>query len=391
MKRPFFALFLFATAIFAADEPKKLSIALGRLGDTDAGVVARITFKFEVDSSLPEGVPLVVVGSTTQNQSSKPFRYLLSPTQKNVLTAIQTLQPGDAEIEARLMVPLEEQAPVILAKSSSHFAIAKTGKPYVASLTDGAEAIVAEGNVPELGDAVKIIPPRRDIAPNLFIINVDVKPPVKRVEFWVEGKKVMARNAPPYRAELDLGRLPKRVEVRAIGYDEQGRYVDADSFVVNEHEAPLEVKITRTDTPDKISHVKLSVQNPKGHEIKSVALFADQKKIMSWSHPPYAIEIPGDQLKDVRFLRASVIDDTNYEAADLVFLNGATINEEMEVNLIELPVAVTDNAGLPISGLKQSDFVVKESGKPQSITNFDAASNLPLSIGLLIDHSGSMK
>ena len=391
MKRPFFALFLFATAIFAADEPKKLSIALEPLGDTDAGVVARITFKFEVDSSLPEGVPLVVVGSTTQNQSSKPFRYLLSPTQKNVLTAIQTLQPGDAEIEARLMVPLEEQAPVILAKSSSHFAIAKTGKPYVASLTDGAEAIVAEGNVPELGDAVKIIPPRRDIAPNLFIINVDVKPPVKRVEFWVEGKKVMARNAPPYRAELDLGRLPKRVEVRAIGYDEQGRYVDADSFVVNEHEAPLEVKITRTDTPDKISHVKLSVQNPKGHEIKSVALFADQKKIMSWSHPPYAIEIPGDQLKDVRFLRASVIDDTNYEAADLVFLNGATINEEMEVNLIELPVAVTDNAGLPISGLKQSDFVVKESGKPQSITNFDAASNLPLSIGLLIDHSGSMK
>ena len=76
---------------------------------------------------------------------------------------------------------------------------------------------------------------------------------------------------------------------------------------------------------------------------------ASPEKIMSWSHPPYAIEIPGDQLKDVRFLRASVIDDTNYEAADLVFLNGATINEEMEVNLIELPVAVTDNAGLPIS------------------------------------------
>src|SRR5262249_4296272 len=161
----------------------------------------------------------------------------------------------------------------------------------------------------------------RDIAPNLFIIDVDVKPPVKRVEFWVEGKKVMARNAPPYRAELDLGKLPKRVEVRAIGYDDKGHYVDADSFVVNEHETPLEVKITRTDTSDKISHVKLSVQNPKGHDIKSVTLFADQKKIMAWTHPPYAIDIPDDQLTNVRFLRASVVDETNYEAADLVFLN----------------------------------------------------------------------
>jgi len=390
MKRPFFALFLFATALFAADEPKKLTISLEPLGDNDTGVVTRITFKFELDTALPEGVPLVIVGSTTQNQV-KPFRYLLSPTQKNTLTAIQTLQPGEAEIEARLMVPLEEQAPAILAKSSSRFTIAKTDKPYVANLTDGAEAIVAEGTVPELGDAVKIIPPRRDIAPNLFIIDVDVKAPVKRVEFWVEGKKVMTRNGPPYRAELDLGKLPKRVEVRAIGYDDKGHYVDADSFVVNEHETPLEVKITRTDTPDKVAHVKLSVQNPKGRDIKSVVLFADQKKIMTWSHSPYAIDIPGDQLTNVRFLRASVVDDTNYEAADLMFLNGATINEEMEVNLIELPVAVTDSAGLPISGLKQSDFVVKESGKPQSITNFDAASNLPLSVGLLIDHSGSMK
>jgi len=391
IKRPFFAVLLFASAIFAVDEPKKLSIALEPLGDSDAGVVVRVTFKFEVDTALPEGVPLVIVGSTTQAQATKPFRYLLQPGQRNSLTAIQTLQPGDAEIEGRLMVPLEEQQPVILAKTSSKFTIAKTDKPYVASANDGAEAIIAEGNVPALGDAVKIIPPSRDIAPNLFIVNVDVKPPVKRVEFWVEGKKVMARNAPPYRAELDLGKLPKRVEVRAIGYDDKGHYVDADSFVVNEHETPLEVKITRTDTTDKISHVKLSVQNPKGHDIKSVTLFADQKKIMAWTHPPYAIDIPDDQLTNVRFLRASVIDETNYEAADLVFLNGATINEEMEVNLIELPVAVTDASGAPISGLKQSDFVVKESGKPQQITNFDAASNLPLSVGLLIDHSGSMK
>ncbi|HEX9407743.1 MAG TPA: VWA domain-containing protein [Thermoanaerobaculia bacterium] len=393
MKRVALAVLFVAAAALAADEPaKKLTIAVEPLGDSDSGVVSRIAFKFAIPSDVPQGVPLVILGSVTQQgQVAKRFRYPLLPSQRESLTAIQTLQAGDAEIEARLMIPLEEQPPVLIAKGTSHFAIEKTNKTYIASASDGAEAVIAEGSVPEMGDAVRIIPPRRDVAPNLFIIDVNVKPPVKRVEFWVEGKKIMARNAPPYRAELDLGQLPKRVEVRAVGYDERGRYVDADAFVVNERETPLEVKITRTQTADRVSHVKLSVQNPKGNPIKSVALFADQKKFFVWDRPPYAIDIPDNRLANTRFLRASVVDATNYEASDLLFLNGAQINEEMEVNLIELPVAVTDAAGVPISGLKQSDFVVRENGKPQKITNFDAASNLPISAGLLIDHSGSMK
>ncbi|HJT18627.1 MAG TPA: VWA domain-containing protein, partial [Thermoanaerobaculia bacterium] len=374
-----------------ADEPKKLAITLEPLGDNDAGVVSRLTFKYEIPSDVPEGVPLVIVGSTTQGQTVKTFRYPLQSSQRSSLTAIQTLQPGDVDVEARLMIPLEEEKPVIVAKNELHFTVAKTNKPFTASETDGAEAIVAEGSVPATGDAVHIAEVKRDVAPNLFIVNVDTKPPVKRVEFWVEGKKIMARNAPPYRAELDLGEIPKRVEVRAIGYDDRGRYVDADAFVVNERALPLEVKLTRTETPDHISHVKMSVQNPKATPIKSASLFLDQKKIFSWDHPPYAIDIPADRLTNAKFLRASVVDATNYEASDLLFLNGGQINEQVEVNLIELPVAVLDASGAPIIGLKESDFQVKESGQPKKITNFDAASNLPISVGILIDHSGSMK
>ena len=375
-----------------ADEPPKLTIAADPLGDSDSGVVVRITFRFATASEVPNGVPLVIVGSVSQaGEPVKHLRLPLPDTQATSLVTIQTLKPGDAEIEARLMVPLEESAPVIVAKGTVHVTVAQTNKPYVASANDGAEAILAEGAVPEAIDAVRIVPPRRDVAPNLFIVNVDVKPPVKRVEFWVEGKKIMTRNAPPYRAELDLGQIPKRVEVRAIGYDERGRYVDADAFVVNERETPLEVKITRTNTPDRVAHIKLSVQNPRGNEIKSVALFAGQKKLYSWALPPYAVDLPEDSLKNVPFLRASVIDSTNYEASDLLFLNGGSVNETVEVNLVELPVAVTDANGSAVTGLTKNEFHVLENGKPQPITNFDAASNLPIAIGLLIDHSGSMK
>ena len=390
MKHALVALLFFAVPLFAADG--KLTVALEPLGDSAEGVVARVSFRFTVPTDAPSGVPLELTGSISQNgQVVKRFRYPVLPSTTSPITAIQTLQPGAAEIDVRLMVPLEEQTPVILAKATQTFTVAKTGTAYVAHEGDAAEAILAEGVVPEGIGAVKIVPPRRDVAPNLFVVEVEVMPPVTRVEWWVEGKKILARNAPPYRAELDLGALPKRVEVRAIGYDAQGRYVDADAFVVNEHETPLEVKITRTVTPDGVSHFKLSVQNPKATVIKSAEFFAGQKKLHAWSGPPYALDVPAAALKGVEFVRASVLDETNYEASDLLFLNGARFSEEIEVNLIELPVMVVDHAGVPVTDLKQTDFTILENGKPQKITTFNYASNLPIAAGVLIDHSGSMK
>lgn len=390
MKHALGALLFLTVPLFAADG--RVTIALEPLGDSAEGVVTRISYRFTVPTDAPSGVPLVITGSISQNGDVvKRFRYPILPATTSPLTAVQTLQPGAAEIDARLMVPLEEQTPVILAKATQTFMIAKTNKTYVAKEGESADAILAEGIVPESSGAVKIVAPRRDVAPNLFIVEVDVQPPVTRVEFWVEGKKIMARNGPPYRAELDLGALPKRVEVRAIGYDAQGRYIDADAFVVNEHETPLEVKITRTVTSDGVSHFKLSVQNPKGTLIKSATFFAGQKKLHEWSGPPYALDIPSATLKGADFVRASVVDETNYEASDLLFLSGERYSEEIEVNLVELPVMVTDHAGVPVTDLKQPDFSILENGKPQKITSFNYASNLPIAAGVLLDHSGSMK
>jgi VWFA-related protein len=388
---------LITTALFAAapasnTNQANLTIGVTPLGDNEQGVVARIAFRFTIPDDVPPQTPLVIQGSVLSGGAVvKNFRFPLLQEQMNSLTTIQSLPAGEVEIEAKLLVPLEESAPVIVGKTATKVTVAKSGKTYVANEAEGAEAVAAEGVVPEVSGAVKILPPRRDVAPNLFVVSVDVQPPVKRVEFFVEGKKILARNGPPYRAELDLGKLPKRVEVRAVGYDAQGRYVDADAFLVNEHETPLEVKITRTVTPDNISHFKLSIQNPKNTEIKSVVFFAGQKKVHEWQEPPYAINLPNDRLKDVPFVRASVTDDTNYEATDLLFLNGQQFGMEVDVNVVELPITVTDAAGVPIADLKESDFAVFEEGKPKPIKSFNFASNLPLSLGVLVDHSGSME
>jgi len=179
--------------------------------------------------------------------------------------------------------------------------------------------------------------------------------------------------------------------VKAIGFDSRGRYVDADAFIVNERDSPMELKITRTQTPDGVSHFKLSLQNPKGTAIKNVVLYAGDQKLYEWTKPPYAISIPTARLAGQEFVRASAFDDTGYEASDLLFLTGDRYIEEIDVNLVELPVSVNGADGQPVADLRQENFSILESGKPQKVSNFNFAANLPISVGVLLDHSGSME
>ena len=59
------------------------------------------------------------------------------------------------------------------------------------------------------------------------------------------------------------------------------------------------------------------------------------------------------------------------------------------VNLVEVYASVTDGRGAAISGLKQTDFELRENGELQTISNF-AAGDVPLSVALALDRSFSM-
>jgi Ca-activated chloride channel homolog len=59
------------------------------------------------------------------------------------------------------------------------------------------------------------------------------------------------------------------------------------------------------------------------------------------------------------------------------------------VNLVVLPVTVRDRFGQFVSGLKKANFKVYEDGKLQMITLF-RDQDVPVTVGLVVDHSGSM-
>ena len=62
---------------------------------------------------------------------------------------------------------------------------------------------------------------------------------------------------------------------------------------------------------------------------------------------------------------------------------------KVSVNVVSVFFNVKDKHGTLIPNLKKEDFDVLEDGKPQTVKYFTAESNLPLTLGILIDSSGS--
>jgi VWFA-related protein len=64
---------------------------------------------------------------------------------------------------------------------------------------------------------------------------------------------------------------------------------------------------------------------------------------------------------------------------------------KVNVNVVQLFFNVKDKHGALIPNLTKADFDIAEDGKPQTIKYFTAESNLPLTIGMMIDSSGSQR
>jgi VWFA-related protein len=64
---------------------------------------------------------------------------------------------------------------------------------------------------------------------------------------------------------------------------------------------------------------------------------------------------------------------------------------QVDVNLVNVLASVRDKRGGLVANLDQRDFSIFEDGKPQDIKYFARETDLPLTIGLLIDVSGSQR
>jgi len=270
--------------------------------------------------------------------------------------------------------------------------------PAEASTLPEAEAIViadSAGEPPARPDSpkLKLLPPAHEAPVGLLRLVAEVEPPIQKVQFYLEDRLILTRTRPPFSVEIDLGNVPRRQTLRAVGYDESGRVIDEDAWAINEGNARVAVRVLpQLDTAAGRVRVKVAVQSIAGGTAKKVELFLDEKRIGSWLAPPYEAVIPYADYARGNLLRATAVGEDGREANDIRMLRGpsATV-ESVRVDVVQLHVSALDKDSHFVKGLAKEDFKIQEDGRPQTMSGFEVAENLPLNIGLVIDSSGSME
>ena len=69
---------------------------------------------------------------------------------------------------------------------------------------------------------------------------------------------------------------------------------------------------------------------------------------------------------------------------------GGAAQVRVDVRLVNVVATVTDDRGRYVGNLSAEDFVVEEDGVPQKLSHFSQDQNIPVSVGILLDTSGSM-
>ncbi|MGB7722425.1 MAG: VWA domain-containing protein, partial [Bryobacteraceae bacterium] len=76
-------------------------------------------------------------------------------------------------------------------------------------------------------------------------------------------------------------------------------------------------------------------------------------------------------------------------AARLLRGQQANTTFSADVKVVNLLATVRDKQGQIVRDLTKEDFLLDEDGRPQTISYFSRENNLPLTLGLLVDTSGS--
>jgi VWFA-related protein len=217
---------------------------------------------------------------------------------------------------------------------------------------------------------------------------------IDRVEFFLDGEPAGADETPPFSATLDLGAEPRPHAVRAVAYDRSGRVLGEHLLELNAASArAFSIAIRALDASAGGSwELEAEVVLPAGAALERVEVYKNQELLARLTQPPFRASVPGaagavDPADYVRVV-AYLADGTSAE--DVRFLAAGVAGERVEVNLVELFAVVTGKDGEPVEGLAAEDFEILLEGKPRPVERFQHADEVPLTLGLAVDTSGSM-
>lgn len=346
---------------------------------------------------------LDVVGELIQGEKLVDnFRYRFDFPASSVqgafipLTIERDLYPGDYRLKVKIADANKNAAAVIDEKvrvpevaegrlTAAEKAAREAAKSAVARLV---------ANPEDLKGSIALVPLAREFATGLVRFETrTTSNDVAFAEFYLNGNRIMTKRRPPFDADLDLGSLPRKQSVKVIGYDKAGKAIAEDTLILNEGREAFRVRITAPEKGIQLAgpvRVTADIAVPETKRLKDVEFWVNEKKVATLYQEPYSqvVEIP--KTNELGFVRivANLEDGTSTE--DLRYFNAPKYLSEVNVQAVELYVSVFAK-GKPVAGLGKEAFSVLEDGVPQNVDGFEVVTNLPLSVGIGVDTSGSME
>jgi Ca-activated chloride channel family protein len=216
---------------------------------------------------------------------------------------------------------------------------------------------------------------------------------ISKVVFLVDGQVQLTKTRPPFSAEVRLSKFPTEQIVRAEGYDESDQLVAADEVVVNQPRGSFRVRVIEPARGTAVAgriEARAEVVVPDERRVAKVEFFLNEELVATRKRVPWLAAIDVPPTGEISYLTVVAILDNGSRAEDVRFLNAPGYLEQVDVNLVELLTTVADRSNRPVKGLSRESFEVFENGRPQQIEKFELVEDLPLSVGITIDTSGSM-
>jgi len=241
---------------------------------------------------------------------------------------------------------------------------------------------------------VRVLPPKGQVLRGRvrFQTIVQTDESVARMVFLLDGKEVAVATKPPYSARVQLGPFPQPRTLRVVAYGADGAELGWDSLAINEVGGSFRVRIMEPEPGRRTGpvNVEADVDLPVDRRLNRVDISWNDRRVATLYGPPFRHRVDVPENDPAGFIRVVAYLDDGRMAEDVVFLNEQDFAERVRVRLVELYTVVTDREGRPVRDLDQEQFVVREEGQIQEISEFNDAGDLPITMALNVDSSASM-
>ena len=311
------------------------------------------------------------------------------------LTIERDLYPGEYRLKVKVADANRNSAALISEKLKVPDAPDSTLSPEEKAAREAAKKAVTElvENSGPKG-SLSLIPIAREIATGLIRFETRASSnDISFTEFYLNNMRVVTKRRPPFSADLDLGELPRKHIVKVIGYAKDGRPIAQDEVVLNEGREAFRLRITQPAKGARLegpTRVVADVAVPETKRLTQVEFYVNDRRSAVLYQEPFQQLVDVPESQELGFLRVVATLDDGSSTEDVRYYNAPKYLSEENVKAIELYTSVFSK-GRPVTGLTKENFAVFEDTVPQTVDGFEVVTNLPLSLGIGVDTSGSME